>query len=194
VQWVIRPSSGPDTGDYRGYGGQLASGALRKGDEVVVLPGGERTRIAAIDTFDGELQEAAAPMSVALRLADEIDISRGELICHPDHEPTVARELQADVCWMAEQPLQPGGRYLIKQTTRSAMAVVDGIDDILDVHTLQRDPPPEQLALNHIGRVRLRTSTPLVFDPYKSNRRTGSFILIDEASNETVAAGMIAAG
>jgi sulfate adenylyltransferase large subunit len=194
VQWVIRPSSGPGAGDYRGYGGQLASGALRRGEEVVVLPGGERTRIAAIDTFDGELQEAAAPMSVALRLADEIDISRGELICHPDHEPTVARELQADVCWMAEQPLQPGGRYLIKQTTRSAMAVVDGIDDILDVHTLQRDPPPEQLALNHIGRVRLRTSTPLVFDPYKSNRRTGSFILIDEASNETVAAGMIAAG
>ncbi len=194
VQWVIRPSSGPDTGDYRGYGGQLASGALRRGEEVVVLPGGERTRIAAIDTFDGELQEAAAPMSVALRLVDEIDISRGELICHPDHEPTVARELQADVCWMAEQPLRPGGRYLIKQTTRGAMAVVDGIDDILDVHTLQRDPPPEQLALNHIGRVRLRTSTPLVFDPYKSNRRTGSFILIDEASNETVAAGMIAAG
>ncbi len=194
VQWVIRPSSGPDAGDYRGYGGQLASGALRRGEEVVVLPGGERTRIAAIDTFDGELQEAAAPMSVALRLTDEIDVSRGELICHPDHEPTVARELQADVCWMAEQPLQPGGRYLIKQTTRSAMAVVDGIDDILDVHTLQRDPPPEQLALNHIGRVRLRTSTPLVFDPYKSNRRTGSFILIDEASNETVAAGMIAAG
>ncbi len=191
VQWVIRPSSGPGAGDYRGYGGQLASGALRQGDEVVVLPGGQRTRIASIDAFEGELDEAIAPMSVALRLTDDIDVSRGELICHADHEPTVAREVQADVCWMTERPMRPGGRYLVKQTTRSAMAVIDTIDDVLDVHTLQRDPPPEQLALNHIGRVRLRTSTPLVFDAYKHNRRTGSFILIDESNNETVGAGMI---
>ena len=190
VQWVIRPSAAAGD-DYRAYAGQLASGALRQGDEVTVLPGGQRTRIAAIDTFDGELDEATAPMSVALRLADEIDISRGELICHAEREPIVGRELAADVCWMADRPLQPGGRYLIKQTTRSAMAVVDGIDDMLDVHTLERDPPPAQLGLNHIGRVRLRTAQPLVFDAYKHNRRTGSFILIDESSNETVGAGMI---
>jgi sulfate adenylyltransferase large subunit len=193
VQWVIRPSSDdPAVRDYRGYAGQLVSGALRQGDEVTVLPGGQRTRIAAIDTYEGKLEEAIAPMSVALRLQDELDVSRGELICHPEQEPLVARELQADVCWMAQKPLRPGGRYLIKQTTRSATAIVDGIDDLLDVHTLEHDPPPPELELNDIARVRLRTSTPLVFDPYKSNRRTGSFILIDEASNETVGAGMIA--
>ena len=191
VQWVIRPSSGPGAGDYRGYAGQLASGALRQGDEVVVLPGGERTRIAGIDTYEGELEEAVAPMSVALRLEDELDVSRGELICHPERAPLVARELAADVCWMADRPLRAGGRYLLKQTTRSATAIVEEIEDLLDVRTLERDPPPAELALNDIGRVRLRISAPLVFDPYKSNRRTGSFILIDEASNRTVGAGMI---
>jgi bifunctional enzyme CysN/CysC len=215
VQWVIRPTptlaaggdtaansssanvngstSGATVGDYRGYAGQLASGALRKGDEVTVLPSGRTTRIAAIDTYDGELEEAMAPMSLTLRLEDELDVSRGETICRPDEAPTVARELEADVCWMAERPLRPGGRYVIKQTTRNATAVVDEISDHVDVDTLERGPAPAELGLNDIGRVRLRTSAPLVFDPYASNRRTGSFILIDEASNETVGAGMIAA-
>jgi sulfate adenylyltransferase subunit 1 (EFTu-like GTPase family) len=212
VQWVIRPSgavaingTGPANGtgasggsaattsDYRGYAGQLASGALRKGEEVAVLPSGRTTRIAAIDTYDGELDEAMAPMSLTLRLEDELDVSRGETICRPDQTPTVARELEADVCWMAEQPLRAGGRYVIKHTTRSATAVVDEITDHVDVDTLERAAPPAELGLNDIGRVRLRTSAPLVFDPYTSNRRTGSFILIDEASNETVGAGMIAA-
>jgi bifunctional enzyme CysN/CysC len=210
VQWVIRPGatasasvgatngSGPANGnraeasDYRGYAGQLASGALRRGEEVTVLPGAGRTRIAAIDTFDGELEEALAPMSVTLRLEDELDISRGELICRPDQAPTVARELQADVCWMSERPLRAGGRYLIKHTTRTASAIVDELRDLLDVRTLERDAPPAEMALNDIGRVHLRTNSPLVFDPYTRNRRTGSFILIDESSNETVAAGMIA--
>jgi bifunctional enzyme CysN/CysC len=198
VQWVIRPGSGSGIGaevdqDYRGYSGQLASGALRRGDEVVVLPGGGRTRILAIDTFDGELEEAMAPMSFTLRLEDELDISRGELICHPEQAPVVARELYADVCWMTEEPLRPGSRYALKHTSRSATAIVDEIDDVVDVHTLQRDAPPAALGLNDIGRVRLRTSTPIAFDPYTSNRRTGSFILIDETSNRTVGAGMIAA-
>jgi small GTP-binding protein len=195
VQWVVRPSATAtnatataangtalsptgDAGaasDYRGYAGQLASGALRKGDEVTVLPGGRTTRIAAIDTYDGELEEAMAPTSLTLRLEDELDVSRGELI------------------WMAEQPLRPGGRYLVKHTTRSATAIVDAISDHVDVHTLERAPAPSELGLNDIGRVRLRTSAPLAFDPYASNRRTGSFILIDETSNETVGAGMIAA-
>jgi sulfate adenylyltransferase large subunit len=194
VQWVIRPAAGSGmAGDYRGYAGQLASGALRKGDEVTVLPSGRTTRIAAIDTYDGELDEAIAPMSLTLRLEDELDVSRGETICRPEEAPTVARELLADVCWMAERPLRPGGRYVVKHTTRSATAVVDEISDHVDVDTLERGAPPAELALNDIGRVRLRTSAPLVFDPYTSNRRTGSFILIDEASNETVGAGMIAA-
>ncbi len=192
VQWVIRPAADIG-GDYRGYSGQLASGALRRGDEVAVLPGGGRTRIAGIDTYDGELDEAMAPMSLTLRLEDELDVARGELICHPDEAPVVARELEADVCWMTDELLRPGSRYIIKQTSRRAMAVIDAIDDLVDVHTLERMAAPQELGLNDIGRVRLRTSAPLVFDPYTSNRRTGSFILIDESSNGTVGAGMIAA-
>jgi bifunctional enzyme CysN/CysC len=191
VQWVIRPANGAS--DYRGYAGQLASGALRRGDEVAVLPAGRRTRIAAIDTYDGELEEAAAPMSLTLRLEDELDVSRGELICHPDESPTVAREIEADICWMTDELLRPGARYVIKQTSRSATAVIDKIEDLVDVHTLERNAAPQELGLNDIGRVRLRTSAPLVIDPYTSNRRTGSFILIDEASNGTVGAGMIVA-
>jgi sulfate adenylyltransferase large subunit len=190
VQWVIRPAQGSD---YRGYAGQMASGALRAGEEVVVFPTGQRTTIAAIDTYDGELTEALAPMSVTLRLSDEIDISRGETVCRPEQAPTVARELEADVCWMTDQPLRKGGRYLVKHTTREVTAIVDDLCDHVDVHTLERGEAPQELALNDIGRVRLRTSAPLVFDPYASNRRTGSFILIDEASNNTVGAGLVVA-
>jgi sulfate adenylyltransferase large subunit len=194
VQWVIRPSGGAgEGGDYRGYAGQLASGALRVGEEVVALPSGLRTRIAAIDTYEGELEEALAPMSVTLRLEDELDVSRGELICLPAEAPTIARELEADVCWLNERPLRAGGRYAIKHTTRNATAIVDELRDRMDVHTLERTPSPTELALNDIGKVRLRTSSPLAFDPYSINRRTGSFILIDEATNETVGAGMVGA-
>jgi sulfate adenylyltransferase large subunit len=192
VQWVIRPS-GPDGSDYRGYAGQLASGAFCTGEEIIVLPGGQRTSIAAIDTYDGELTEALAPMSVTLRLSEEIDISRGETICRPEQAPTVARELEADVCWMTDAPLRQGGRYIVKHTTREVTAIVDELCDHVDVHTLERAGAPQELALNDIGRVRLRTSAPLVFDPYESNRRTGSFILIDEASNNTVGAGLVVA-
>jgi sulfate adenylyltransferase large subunit len=190
VQWVIRPAQ---SSDYRGYAGQMASGALHAGEEVVVLPGGQRTSIEAIDTYDGELGEALAPMSVTLRLRDELDISRGETICRPEQTPTVARELEADVCWMTDAPLRQGGRYLVKHTTREVTAIVDELCDHVDVHTLERAGAPQELGLNDIGRVRLRTSAPLVFDPYASNRRTGSFILIDEASNNTVGAGLVVA-
>jgi sulfate adenylyltransferase large subunit len=199
VQWVIRPSNrtlapaspAPPGEEYRGYAGQLASGALRAGEEVMVLPSGQRTRIAAIDTFDGPLEEAVAPMSLTLRLEDELDVSRGELICHPEEAPAVARELQADVCWLNERPLRPGGRYVMKHTTRHATAVVEELYDSVDVHTLERAGAPRELGLNDIGRARLRTSAPLAFDPYRGNRRTGSFILIDETTNETVGAGLI---
>jgi sulfate adenylyltransferase large subunit len=190
VQWVIRPANG-QYGDYRGYAGQLASGALRAGDEVVVLPSGQRTRIAAIDTHDGALEEVVAPLSVTLRLEHELDISRGEMICPLEAPPVVGSALEADVCWMSERPLRPGGRYALKHTTRTVTAIVDEIADVVDVHRLERDPGPAELRLNDIGRLSVRTSTPLVFDPYSSNRRTGSFILIDESTNDTVGAGMI---
>jgi sulfate adenylyltransferase large subunit len=195
VQWVVRPAHGghasPQTLDYRGYAGQLASGSLRVGEEILALPSGRRTRIAAIDSYEGELEEALAPMSVTLRLEDELDVSRGELICRPEQPPTVAQELEADLCWLNERTLRAGGRYVIKHTTRGATAIVEELTDRVDVHTLERVPTPGELELNDIGRVRLRTSAPLTFDPYVGNRRTGSFILIDESTNETVGAGMI---
>jgi bifunctional enzyme CysN/CysC len=191
VQWIVR--TGGSSGEYRGYAGQLASGALHAGEEVVVLPSGQRTRITALDSFEGELDEAIAPLSVTVRLEDDLDVERGEIICAAGEPPTVSRELQADICWMASEPLRPGSRYAIKHTTRSAVAMIEEILDRVDVHTLEREGAPTELALNDIGRIALRTSAPLAFDPYATNRRTGSFILIDEASNATVGAGMITA-
>jgi sulfate adenylyltransferase large subunit len=187
VQWVIRE---PEN-DYRGYAGQVAGGVLRPGDEVQVLPSGARSRIALIDTFDGPVEEAFAPMSVTLLLEDEIDISRGDLICAVGNAPELAREVEATICWMTDAPLRAGAKYAIKHATHAARAVVDEVVDRVDVHTLQPDPEAGELALNDIGRVRLRTSKPLAFDPYARNRATGSFILIDEATNDTVGAGMI---
>jgi sulfate adenylyltransferase large subunit len=192
VQWVVRPMSEAHH-DYRGYAGQVAGGVLRPGDDVVVLPSGHRSRIAAIDTYDGEIDAAFPPMSVTLRLADDIDVSRGDMIAGVEAAPEPARELEATVCWMAEQPLRAGGRYALKHTTRSARAIVDALEHRVDINTLAHEPAPEALGLNEIGRVRLRLSTPLVADPYARNRATGSFILIDEASGDTVGAGMILA-
>ena len=189
VQWVIRPMS-DEHHDYRGYAGQMAGGLLHPGSEVVVLPRGRRSTVAAIDTFAGEVEAAFPPMSVALRLADEIDISRGDMIVEAQDEPTVSNELDAMVCWMSEQPLAPRGRYTIKHTTRTARAVVESIEHRVDVNTLDH-VDASQLGLNEIGRVHLRCSTPLMLDPYARNRTTGSFILIDESSNDTVAAGMV---
>jgi sulfate adenylyltransferase large subunit len=189
IQWVIRPMS-DDHHDYRGYAGQVAGGVLRPGDEVVVLPGGRRTSIAAIDSYSGELDCAFPTMSVALRLADEIDISRGDMIVETDDQPVSARELEAVLCWMSDQPLAPRGRYTIKHTTRSARAVVEQIEHRVDVNTLEH-VSATQLGLNEIGRVQLRCSTELVVDSYARNRTTGSFILIDETTNDTVGAGMV---
>jgi sulfate adenylyltransferase large subunit len=187
VQWVIRDHDS----DYRGYAGQVAGGILRAGDEVLVLPSRARTRIERIDTFDGPLQEAFAPMSVTLLLEDDVDVSRGDLICHPDDPPKLAREVEATVCWMADAPLRAGGRYAVKHASHAARAIVEDVVDHVDVHTLAPDPAATELGLNDIGRVRLRTSKPLAFDSYSRNRSTGSFILIDEATNDTVGAGMI---
>ena len=187
VQWVIRHHAT----DYRGYAGQLAGGVLRPGDEVLVLPSGLTTRIAKIDTFDGALDEAVAGMSVTLLLEDELDVSRGDVICRPDAAPQLSREFEATVCWMADAPLRAGARYAIKHATHAARAIVDEVVDHVDVHTLARDEGATELGLNDIGRVRLRTSKPMAFDPYARNRATGSFILIDESTNDTVGAGMI---
>ena len=190
VQWVIRPQDDAHH-DYRGYGGQIAAGVLTPGEEVIVLPSGRTTRLAGIDTADGPLQEAFPPQSVTLLLEDDLDVSRGDLIARPSDAPTVARELEAVVCWMADAPLRAGGRYALKHTTRAVKAVVDAVDWHLDVETLSQMPNTEGLALNEIGHVKLRLSGPLAFDSYERNRETGSFILIDEATNDTVGAGMI---
>jgi len=187
VQYVIRDHA---TG-YRGYAGRIASGVVRPGDEVLVLPGGHTTTVEAIDTLDGALGEAVPPLSVTLRLTDDLDISRGDLICGPADRPSLERELTADVCWMADAPLRPRGRYLIKHAAHTVAAMVDELVDRVDVHTLDRESAPPELALNDIGRVRLRTARPVAFDAYARNRATGSFIVIDEATNETVGAGMI---
>jgi len=187
VQYVIRDGAS----DYRGYAGQLGGGVLSPGDEILVLPSEQVTTVASIDSFEGPLDTAFAPMSVTVRLADDLDVSRGDLICRPGDRPALARDLVADVCWMADAPLRPGGRYAIKHATHTARAIVEAIDDRVEVASLGREPTPGELALNDIGRVRLRTSKPLAFDPYARNRATGSFILIDEATNDTVGAGMI---
>src|SRR5215831_18338477 len=191
VQFVIRPQSTSVT-DYRGYAGQVASGVMKPGDEVMVLPSGFTSTIAGIDTADGPVEEAFPPMSVTVRLADEIDISRGDMICRPNNSPSVAQDVEAMVCWMDEtRPLTVGAKYSIKHTTRSARAVVRELNYRLDVNTLHRDESATELRLNEIGRVRLRTTIPLLADEYRRNRTTGGFILIDEGTNRTVGAGMI---
>jgi sulfate adenylyltransferase subunit 1 (EFTu-like GTPase family) len=163
---------------------------LRPGSEVVVLPGGKRTQIAAIDTFNGEVDAAFPTMSVTLRFTDEIDVSRGDMIVESEDQPATARAFDAMVCWMTDEPLRPRSRYTIKHTTRSARVIVEEIEYRFDVNTLTHEPAA-QLELNEIGRLRLRSSLPLMVDPYSRNRTTGSFILIDEATNETVGAGMV---
>jgi bifunctional enzyme CysN/CysC len=190
VQYAIRPRDAAH-GDYRGYAGRVAGGVLRPGDDVVVLPAGTPTRIAAIDGPEGDVAEAFPPMSVAVRLADELDVSRGDLIAVPDNRPTVASALEAHVCWMADAPLLEGARYLLKHTTRTVRARVAAIRHRVEINGVERESAVAQLALNDIGRIALTLSAPVMADPYARNRTTGSFILIDEATNETVGAGMI---
>jgi bifunctional enzyme CysN/CysC len=188
VQYVIRGSRL----EYRGYAGQVASGVLRPGDEVEVLPSGVRTTIAAIDTYDGPVDAAFAPMSVTIRLADDVDVSRGDMVVGAGGRPNVTRDLTATVCWMTDEPLRPGSRVLVKHTTRTSKAVVQGLDSRLDVSTLTPVPATE-LGLNDIGTVTLRTAQPLFADDYAENRATGAFVLIDELTGATAGAGMVGA-
>ena len=191
VQYVIRPHSG-DWHDYRGYAGTVAGGVLKPGDDVMVLPSGFTSTIASIETIDGPVAEAYSPMAVTIRLTDEIDVSRGDMLCRPNNQPTVGQDIDAMVCWMSEvAPLAARDKLVIKHTTRTARALVKDVKYMLDVNTLHRDETADSLALNEIGRVQLRTTQPLFFDEYRRNRTTGSFILIDEATNTTVGAGMI---
>ncbi|MBR8741253.1 sulfate adenylyltransferase subunit CysN [Nocardiopsis sp. MG754419] len=194
VQYVIRPhkSDDPELHDYRGYAGQLAGGVLKPGDEVTHLPSGLSTRVSRILTADGEVAEAFSPMSVTLLLEDEIDISRGDMICRPNNTPAVSQDIEAMVCWMTDtRKLTPRSRLLVKHTTRTAKVMVKDLRYRLDVNSLHRDEQADHLALNEIGRVRLRSTQPLFVDEYGKNRQTGGFILIDEATNTTVGAGMV---
>ncbi len=189
VQTVIRPQNG--RGDYRGFAGQLVSGVIRPGDEVIALPSGLPSRVRSVSTADGDLTEAFPPMSITVQLEDEVDISRGDMLSRPNNQPEATQDIDAMVCWMDPVEMRVGAKYAIKHTTRSARALVRSIQYELDINTLQREPEPGSLALNGIGRVTLRTTQPLLVDPYRRNRQTGSFILIDEASNRTVGAGFI---
>jgi len=190
VQFVIRPQSNAAR-DYRGYAGQIAGGVLKPGDDVLVLPSGLTSRIATIEIAGREVDEAYAPMSVTLRLEDDVDISRGDMICRPHNAATVAQDLQAMLCWMTDQPLRAGDRLIIKHTTRTARVLVKELLYRLDVNTLHRDEAADSLGLNEIGRVGLRVTQPVFCDEYRRNRTTGGFILIDEGTNRTVGAGMI---
>lgn len=190
VQYVIRPHQDRHH-DFRGYAGQVAGGIFKPGDEVMVLPSGLTTRIASIETKDGPVDEAFAPMSVVIRLEDELDVSRGDMICRVHNQPEVTQDVEAMVCWMTERPLVAGQKLAVKHTTRTTRALVKRLNYRVDVNSLHRDEQADSLTLNQIGRVRLRTTTPILADEYRRNRLTGGFILVDEATNVTVGAGMI---
>ena len=193
VQYVVRPKS-DEFHDYRGYAGRVAGGVFKPGDEVVVLPSGMTSTIAGIDLFNDEIEEAFPPMSVTIRLEDDVDVSRGDMIARPKNAPKPSQDIDAMICWMTTEPLKPRQKLAIKHTTRVGRAMVKDIQYRLDVNSLHRDQETKELALNEIGRVQLRTTVPLLCDPYSKNRTTGSFILIDEATGVTVGAGMINAG
>jgi len=191
VQWVIRPMSDA-WHDFRGYAGRVAGGVFKPGDEVVVLPSGFTSRIKALHSADGELDEAFAPLSVAITLEDEIDISRGDMLVKPNNRPTVGQDIEAMICWFSEnRTLVPRNRYVLRHTTKEAKALVTEVLYKTNINTLRKIEDDKQFSLNEIGRIRLRASAPLFYDSYRRNRTTGSFILIEEGSNETVAAGMI---
>ena len=191
VQYVIRPQT-REHADHRSYAGTVASGIMRPGDEVVVLPSGKTSLITAIDGPEGPVVEAFPPMAVSISLADDIDISRGDLLARPQNQPAATIEFDAMVCWMADEAaLEPGRDYVIKHTTRTTRVRVTALDYRLDVNTLHRDKSATALKLNELGRVSLRTQVPLLLDEYTRNAATGSFILIDPDTNVTVAAGMV---
>ena len=190
VQYVIRPYK-DEYHDYRGYAGRVASGIFKKGDKVMVLPSGFSSRIKEIDSFDGPVEEAFSPMSVTILLEDDIDISRGDMIVRENNLPNIGQDFDVMLCWMNEKKLVNGGKYAIKHTSKDARCVIKDIRYKVDIQTLHRDETDNSVGLNDIARVSIRTTQAFFFDRYKNNRITGSIILIDEATNETLGAGMI---
>lgn len=190
VQYVIRPQS-DEYHDYRGFAGRIASGVIKKGDEVKVMPSGFTSTVKSIDIMGNELDQAYAPQSVSIRLNDEIDTSRGDMIVGANEEPLVSQDISAMICWMSETPMVPGGRYAIKHTSADAICKIKGVDFKVNIDTLEEDAEDKTIKLNDIAKISFKTAKPLIHDPYKKNRVTGSFILIDEGTNTTVASGMI---
>jgi sulfate adenylyltransferase subunit 1 len=190
VQWVIRPMS-DEWHDFRGYAGRVAGGVFKPGDEVTVLPSGFKSVIKAIHTADGELEEAFAPQSVCITLADEIDISRGDTITKSNNPPRVGQDIEAMICWFSPRPMPPHAKLVLRHTTLETKAVIQEVRYHVDVNTLHKIEHVDTFQMNDIGRISLRTASPLIHDSYRKNRITGSFVLIDPGTNETVAAGMI---
>lgn len=190
VQWVIRPQS-DEHHDYRGYGGTVASGVFKVGDEVMALPAGLTSKIKSVQVGGDDVAQAFPPMSVSIELEDDLDISRGDMLCRPGNQPESGQDIEAMIVWMAETAMEPRKKYSIKHTTRDARMMVTDLKYRLDINTLHRDQDATSLSLNEIGKVAIRTTAPLFYDPYKNCRETGSFIVVDEATNNTVGAGMI---
>lgn len=190
VQTVIRPQSEGFI-DYRGYAGRLASGILRKGDEVTALPSGFTSKIKSIDTFDGELEEAFAPQSITVTLEDDIDLSRGDMLVKSNNQPETGQEFDAMICWLNNSAAKPRAKYTVKHTSNDQKAMIKEITYKIDINSFERNTDDKDINMNDICKVKIRTTKPLMFDAYRSNRITGSLILIDDATNETVAAGMI---
>ena len=190
VQFVIRPQS-KEYPDYRGYAGRIEGGVFKPGDDVSVLPSGFTSKIKAIDTFDGEVNQAFSPMSVCITLEDDIDISRGDMIVRENNKPTIEQDIDVMICWMNEKKMMIRGKYTIRHTSQTARCIIKEVKYKMDINTLHRIEEEKEIGLNDIGRISIRTTKPLFFDSYRRNRNTGSVILVDEATNETVAAGMI---
>ena len=190
VQYVIRPQS-DKYHDYRGYAGRIAGGVFRKGDKVMVLPSGFVTTLESIDVFENELEEAYPPMSVTFRLGDDLDISRGDMIVKENNVPQVSQDIDAMVCWMGETPMRPNTKFYLRHTTTEARCMVKEIKYKVDVNTLSRIDDGQELKMNEIARVKLRATKPIFYDSYRRNRRTGSIIMVDEGTFNTVGVGMI---
>ncbi len=192
IQQVIRPYN-DEYHDYRGYAGRVAGGILKKGDEVMLLPSGFTTRIAKIETFDGEQEAAFPPMSVTVLLEDDFDLGRGDMIVRPNNQPVVSQDIDLMVCWFNERPLQLRGKYLLMHTTQELRCMVTEVHYKLDINTLHRNMDDKTIGMNDIARITIRCTKAIFVDAYRKNRNTGSLILVDEHTNETIAAGMIIA-
>ena len=190
VQFVIRPQSAKYP-DYRGYAGRIEGGVFKPGDDVTILPSGFKSKIKSIDTFDGKVKEAFSPMSVCMTLTDNIDISRGDMLVRENNKPTVEQDIDVMICWMNEKKMMPNGKYAVRHTSQTARCIIKDVKYKMDINSLHRMENEEEIGLNDIGRITIRTTKPLFFDSYRRNRNTGSIILVDESTNETVAAGMI---